>query len=220
MAKLRATDIQGVLFDWDGTLLDSYRADSAAYLAMFRQLGIAWGLNELSQHYSPDWYRVYQAAGLPRNRWDDADRAWRKEYAMHRPRLVTGARTVLQFLSRRYRVGLVTSGNRDRVIGQLRKLRLTQMFATCICSEDAERRKPHPDPLVRALQNLKLKPAACLYVGDAPEDLEMAERAGARAVAIVGSFPTEKRLRAARPKFLLESIQELPPLLARLSRQE
>jgi len=45
--------VQGVLFDWDGTLLNSYRADSSAYLAMFRQMGIPWTLDDLARHYSP-----------------------------------------------------------------------------------------------------------------------------------------------------------------------
>jgi beta-phosphoglucomutase-like phosphatase (HAD superfamily) len=71
-AKLR-----GVLFDWDGTLVDSFEADSAAYLAMFREMGIPWGLEELGQHYSPNWYDVYRAAKLPETCWDDADRCWR-----------------------------------------------------------------------------------------------------------------------------------------------
>jgi phosphoglycolate phosphatase-like HAD superfamily hydrolase len=53
-------------------------------------------------------------------------------------------------------------------------------------------------------------------VGDSPEDLEMAKRAGVRAIAVLGPFPTEKRLRAARPDFLLESIRELPETLKRL----
>jgi phosphoglycolate phosphatase-like HAD superfamily hydrolase len=63
------------------------------------------------------------------------------------------------------------------------------------------------------LQQLSLKPSACVYVGDSPEDLEMAKRAGVRAIAVLGPFPTEKRLRAARPDFLLESIRELPEAL-------
>jgi len=41
-------EIQGVLFDWDGTLLDSFHADSSAYVAMFREMGIAWGLDQLA----------------------------------------------------------------------------------------------------------------------------------------------------------------------------
>jgi phosphoglycolate phosphatase-like HAD superfamily hydrolase len=55
-----------------------------------------------------------------------------------------------------------------------------------------------------------------VYVGDSPEDLEMAKSAGVRAIAVLGPFPTEKRLRAARPDFLLESIRELPDVLKRL----
>jgi phosphoglycolate phosphatase-like HAD superfamily hydrolase len=53
-------------------------------------------------------------------------------------------------------------------------------------------------------------------VGDAPEDLQMARRAGVRAIAVLGPFPTEKRLRAARPEILLESIEALPEALQKL----
>jgi len=70
--------LQGVLFDWDGTLLDSYHADSQAFLAMFRAMGVNWGLQELEQHYSPDWYAVYRAAKIPEGRWGEADRVWRR----------------------------------------------------------------------------------------------------------------------------------------------
>lgn len=216
MASLKNKTLQGVLFDWDGTLIDSYSADSSAYLAMFREMGIPWGLKELAQHYSPNWYRVYRAAKLPRARWDDADRAWRAQYAKHSPRLISGARKVLERLRRAHHLGLVTSGDRDRVTRQLREFRLTRMFGARVCSGDTAQKKPHPAPLRLALQQLCLKPSACVYVGDSPEDLEMARRAGVRAIAVLGLFPTEKRLRAARPDFLLSSIRELPEALESL----
>jgi phosphoglycolate phosphatase len=208
--------IEGVLFDWDGTLLNSYAADSAAYLAMFREMGIAWTLEDLARHYSPNWYRVYRAAKLPRHRWDDADRAWRAQYANHRPRLMAGARRVLEQLSRKHQLGLVTSGDRDRVVRQLGAYRLRRYFATPVCSGDTRYRKPHPAPLRLALKQMRLAPATCVYVGDSPEDLEMARRAGVRAIAVLGPFPTEARLRAAKPDALLESIRELPAALTRL----
>jgi len=63
-----------------------------------------------------------------------------------------------------------------------------------------------------------LDPRACVYVGDAPQDVEMARRAGMRAIGVLGPFPTEKRLRAARPDFLLASLDELPDVLKRLAR--
>jgi len=74
--------LTGVLFDWDGTLLDSYHADAQAYLAMFRAVGLNWGLKELEEHYSPDWYTVYRKAGIPEERWDEADSLWRAHYAL------------------------------------------------------------------------------------------------------------------------------------------
>src|SRR5258708_21241781 len=81
MPAKRKHGVEGVLFDWDGTLINSYHADTSAYLAMFKEMGIAWGLQELEKNYSPNWYQVYRAARLPRKRWEDADRAWRAHYA-------------------------------------------------------------------------------------------------------------------------------------------
>jgi phosphoglycolate phosphatase-like HAD superfamily hydrolase len=116
-------------------------------------------------------------------------------------------------------LGLVTSGDRDRVTRQLREFRLTRVFGARVCSGDTPEKKPHPAPLRLALRQLSLEPSACVYVGDSPEDLEMAKRAGVRAIAVLGPFPTEKRLRAARPDFLLESIRELPQVLRNLTGQ-
>lgn len=204
------------MFDWDGTLLDSYDADSSAYLAMFRAMGIPWGLEELAQNYSPNWYRVYRAAKLPRARWDTADRVWRQQYANHSPKLIAGVRPVLARIARRHRLGLVTSGDRARVLRQLRAFHLTRLFSARVCSGDTIQRKPHPAPLRLALQQMSLHSSACVYVGDTPEDLQMARRAGVRAIAVLGRFPTEKSLRAARPDILLNSVRELPDALEEL----
>jgi HAD superfamily hydrolase (TIGR01509 family) len=204
-----------VLFDWDGTLLDSYDADSSAYLAMFREMGIAWGLEELALHYSPNWYDVYRAAQLPPARWEDANRAWRRQYAKHTPKLVSGVRRVLARIARNHRLGLVTSGDRDRVLRQLREFGLTRLFAARVCAGDTVQKKPHPAPLRLALRQMCLKPSACVYVGDSPHDLEMARRAGVGAIAVLGRFPTEKAIRASKPDVLLDSITELPAALER-----
>jgi HAD superfamily hydrolase (TIGR01509 family) len=208
--------LAGVLFDWDGTLIDSYHADSQAYLAMFREMGSSWGMRELERHYSPDWYTVYRAAGIPKERWDDADRLWRGYYRKHPSHLMSGARQVLSFLARRHKLGLVTSGDRERVTRQLRKFALTRMFRARVCGGDTPEKKPHPAPLQLALQQMKMKPEGCVYVGDTPEDIQMARAVGMTAIAVLGPFPTEKRLRAARPEFLLENLRELPRLLGRL----
>ncbi len=216
MAGKKRRLLEGVLFDWDGTLIDSYHADTSAYLAMFKEMGISWGLEELEKHYSPNWYQVYSAAKLPRKLWDEADRAWRAHYAKHRPKLISGARRVLTQISRKHALGLVTSGDRDRVLRQLREFGLTRLFSARVCSGDTLRKKPHPEPLRLAMQQMELEPACCAYIGDAPQDVEMARRAGVLAIGVLGPFPTEKRLRAARPEFLIGSLEELPDVLKRL----
>ena len=216
MAAKQKRPVEGVLFDWDGTLINSYYADTSAYLAMFKEIGIPWDVKDLEEHYSPNWYHVYRAAQLPRKSWDEADRLWRAHYAKHQPKLISGARRVLMQLGDTHPLGLVTSGDRDRVTRQLRKFRLTTFFAARVCSGDTPRKKPHPEPLRMALRQMKLAPAACVYVGDAAQDVEMAQRAGVRAIGVLGPYPTEKRLRAAQPEFLLGSIEELPGILKRL----
>lgn len=199
-----------VLLDWDGTLLDSYAADKNAYCAMFRALQIEWGDAEIERHYSPDWYRVYRAARIPRSSWVRADRLWRAAYRSQSPRLLPGAQKVLRELDRRFHLGLVTSGSGARVRKQLREFGFRKYFQACICGEDAPRRKPHPAPIRLALKCMKAHPDECVYVGDSPEDVEMARRAGVRVIGVLGPFPTAVRLRAARPDLLLRSIQELP----------
>jgi HAD superfamily hydrolase (TIGR01549 family) len=210
--------LQAVLFDWDGTLLDSFDADSSAYLAMFRELGIPWGLNELATHYTPNWHHVYRAAKIPRSKWKIADKLWAKQYAHHTPKLVPRARTILDWVAHRYQLGLVTSGDRVRVLRQLRYFRLTRLFATRVCAGDTQQKKPHPAPLRLASKQMSLNPSACVYVGDSPHDLEMSKRAGVRAIAVIGRFPTEAGLRAAKPEFLLNSLKELPAVLKSLEK--
>ena len=208
--------LQAVLFDWDGTLLDSYHADSQAYLAMFAAMGVNWGLAELEEHYSPDWYAVYRAAKIPQERWNNADQVWRAYYAKHPSKLMGATRKVLAQLSKQHKLGLVSSGDRDRVSRQLRQFRLTRVFRTRVLGGDTEEKKPHPAPLLKALKEMKADAQHCVYVGDTPEDIEMARAAGVRAIAVLGPFPTEKRLRAVRPEILLNGLEELPKLLREL----
>lgn len=211
--KLRSISVRAVIFDWDGTLLNSFRADMRAYRAMFRALGIQFSDVELARHYSPDWYRVYRAARIPKMQWNLADRLWGVAYRSENPRLIPGARTVLKKLSGSFALALVTSGDRKRVVRQLRQFGFQNHFPVCICSEDASRRKPHPAPLRAAIRCMDMSEADCVYVGDTPEDIEMARRSGVRSIGVIGPFPSSRRLKAAHPTILLESIRELPNAL-------
>jgi HAD superfamily hydrolase (TIGR01509 family) len=209
----KKTPIECVLFDWDGTLLDSFEADAQAYIHMFAALGMTWSMAQLKRHYSPDWHRVYRAARLPLAKWNEADRLWMRFYRKHQPELQPGARQVLRALERRFTLALVSSGSRARVRRQLREHGVAAMFRAKVCSEDAPRRKPHPAPLRMALDRLRVAADVCVYVGDAPEDIEMAHRAGVRAIGVLGGSPVPERLRAAAPDAIVETIRQLPALL-------
>src|SRR3989442_5328366 len=104
---------------------------------MFQELGIGWGAAELARHYSPDGHRVYRAAGLPRNRWEQADRLWGRFYRGQKPALLPGARRGLRELSRPFTLGLVTSGSRAPVRPQLPPLGLSEAFAVPGCFVNA-----------------------------------------------------------------------------------
>lgn len=199
-----------VLFDWDGTLLDSYAADVRAYLAMFRALEVDWGIEDLERCYCPDWYQVYRAARIPRSQWERANRLWRRAYGAEGPLLLPGARAVIRELGRRFALGIVTSGSCGRVRQQLRELQLRPHFAACVYSEDVSRRKPHPSALQLALKRLRAQPHDTVYVGDTAEDIEMARRAGVPAIGVLGPFPTADSIRAAKPDLLLNSVRDLP----------
>jgi len=213
MTTKNQTSIEHVLFDWDGTLLNSFEADANAYMYMFDALGMSWNIAELKRHYSPNWYRVYRAARLPRAKWEEADRLWRFFYRKQQPMLQPGARNVLRMLDRRFKLALVSSGSRSRVRRQLREHDVSAIFLAKVCSEDAPRRKPHPAPLRMALDQLRALPQTSVYIGDAPEDIEMAHRAGVRAIGVLGGSPVPERLRAASPDALIETIRDLPALL-------
>lgn len=208
--------VRAVLFDWDGTLLDSFAADSAAYLAMFRALGVVWDVGDFERHYSPNWLHVYRAVRLPRAKWELADRLWKRAYEEQNPKLLPGARSVLRELQRKFLIGIVSSGSGWRVRRQIREFNLKRCISVCVCSEDAPKRKPDPAPLKVALRKLGLSPGEALYVGDAPEDIEMARRAGVIPIGVLGPFPTEKRLRSAKPDLILKSVRDLPKYLRKI----
>ncbi|HZM52580.1 MAG TPA: HAD-IA family hydrolase, partial [Vicinamibacteria bacterium] len=89
---------------------------------------------------------------------------------------------------------------------ELADLGMAELFEVLVCAEDTVRRKPDPEPLLLALQRMRLAPAEAVYVGDSPEDVQMAQTAGVRTVGIPGGFPNREALAAARPDVLEETL--------------
>lgn len=203
MAGFRA-----VLYDWDGTLLDSASVSLRTYERLFAAFGIAFGPAEFERTYSPNWHRTYEGMGLPLEQWDAADSLWLDFYSRDAAALLPGAAETLERLARAGFVqGLVSSGSRPRIERDLVRLRVLDFFSVVVCGGDTPNRKPHPEPLLHALDRLGLRPEQVAYVGDSPEDIEMARAAGAFSIGIPGAFPNRDALVASRPDVLAGSLE-------------
>jgi HAD superfamily hydrolase (TIGR01549 family) len=197
------SSLRGVLFDWDGTLVDSAEASYRSYERVFAGYGIAFDRVRFEATYSPNWHLTYQALGLPRDAWAEADARWLVHYASEPSRLLPGAREILGRLrDAGLALAVVTSGDRGRVTGELSRLGLTAWFDSLTCAGDTLQRKPDPEPLRLGLNRLGLAALCAAYVGDSPEDVEMARAAGVFAVGVPGRFPNRAALAAARPDVL------------------
>jgi len=206
--------LRAVLFDWDGTLVDSAAKSYACYVRVFSAYGIDYDQALFERTYSPDWYRTYEEIGLPREAWAEADARWLECYATVPSSLLPGAREVLHRLAALGKVqGLVSSGDPSRVRGEIVSLGVAGFFGAVVCGGETERRKPDPQPLLAALERLGVAPARAAYVGDSPEDVLMARAAGVFAVGVPGGFPNRSALEAAKPQLfstdLLSAVERL-----------
>jgi len=216
---MSAARLQAVLFDWDGTLVNTAEASYRCYVKLFGSYAIPFDRDTFQRTYSPNWHLTYDAVGLPLERWAEADQRWLEHYCQEEVTLLEGARdALLRVRGAGLAAGLVTSGDRVRVARELELLGLAPLFRTVVCGEDAANRKPHPEPLLLALDRLAVRPGEAAYVGDSPEDVRMAQAAGVLAVGIPGAFPNREALAAARPEVLAGSLlTALDRVLARLS---
>jgi pyrophosphatase PpaX len=204
---MAAARLRAVLFDWDGTLVNTAEASYRCYEKLFGSYGIAFDRDAFRRTYSPNWHLTYSALGLAEERWAEADKRWLSHYCEEEIVLIEGAREgLLRVRAAGLRAGLVTSGDRVRVSRELADLGMAELFEALVCAEDTAHRKPHPEPLLLALQSMRHAPAEALYVGDSPEDVQMAKAAGVRTVGIPGGFPNREALAAARPDVLEETL--------------
>jgi len=181
-------DLKALLFDLDGTLLDSFSVHYEAYEAMFARFGIRITRETFLASYSPNWYLTYESMGLPKDSWGDANSHWLEEAAKRQADLFPGVREMLQRLSGSHSVGLVTSGSRARVMADLERTGIMSYFHVLVTGDDVTRPKPSPEGLELALRRLRLQPAEAVYVGDAYADYEMARSAGVDFIGVLSAF--------------------------------
>jgi pyrophosphatase PpaX len=202
--------ITTLLFDWDGTLVDSAQLGLTAFEQSFAALGVAFDHEVYQAVYSPNWYSVYEAMGLPKNQWQRADELWTQHYGEQTAELVEGAKQAIAELRRKaYSLGIVSSGNGNRVAREIMNVGFEGVFEAVVCHEQMENRKPHPEGLETAMRLLNRSREECCYVGDSPEDIEMGKRAGLLTVGVQSAYPTNWKLKSSGPDIYVQSLIEL-----------
>lgn len=167
--------IGALLFDLDGTLIDTATAHFRVYQKVLARYGYYFTREQYQQAYSPNWYITYNRLGLPEDLHDSANQLWLELASQETVRLFPGVFDMLTRLFDRFPLGVVTSGGRDRVLHDMEACDIAQFFSAIITKEDVNQAKPAPEGLHMALALLKVPPERAVYVGDTISDFLTAE---------------------------------------------
>jgi pyrophosphatase PpaX len=203
-----------VLFDLDGTLIDS----AAMILASFRHAtqtvlrreipdqellaavggpGLRAQMEALAPDYVDELVEVYSDHNV----------------GLHRGlQPCEGILDLLETLKNEgRRLGVVTAKRRATLQLAFEVLPpLEPYFDVAIAAEDTERHKPHPEPLLTALERLREEPANSAYLGDSPFDIQAAKAAGMGAIAVTwGAIHPRERLEREQPDAVVDTCEEL-----------
>jgi len=213
MAKARI-----ILFDLDGTLIDSVRLILDSYHHTMRTHGLPactddyWlrGLGTPLRVQFADW------ASDPET-MQALIATYRSYNLEHHDRMVTvypGVVDAVQAIrGAGVRTGLVTSKSRQGALRGLGLAGLETMMDVLVCADEVTNPKPHPEPVEKAVSMLGGVSRETIYVGDSIHDMQSGRAAGVlTAAALWGPFG-RSHLDGAAPDFWLEAPSDLPRLL-------
>lgn len=213
-----------ILFDCDGTLVDSQAGIAGAMIACFREAGLAapapaavrsvigLSLSEAILRLLPD--------GATRADADHLGEAYKRAFAAAAPGvpepLYRGMRQIVEALDDAASLlGVATGKSRRGVERTLSAHGLFERFVT-IQTADTNPSKPHPAMVVEALAETGIDRARTVVIGDSPYDILMAQAAGVASIAVDWGYGQRAALRAARPGRWCDEPHALPGLIDEL----
>jgi phosphoglycolate phosphatase len=216
----RGDPIEAVMFDMDGTLLDSWDALLGAYQdATTEVLGTPFpveraDIDHLIQLSARDAFPAL-AGGDPELA-KQIQAAFGESYRSRSAqiRLYDGVKEMLLALREQgLRLGIATSKSRVRLDRDLEQTGIGELMDATICGDEVPVAKPDPAPIVAIMEMLAVEPAAALFVGDGANDVVAAQRAGVQAVGAGYGFHP-RACRAAAPEHWIEEPLALPAVVA------
>jgi phosphoglycolate phosphatase len=203
-----------IVFDWDGTLIDSASAIVECIQQAARDLGLDVPDRERASHVIGLGLRDslrHAVPGLPQERTMQFVASYRREFLAREDRmqLFPGVLEMLDALRRRgHALAVATGKSRQGLERALDASGLREYFTASRCGDESEP-KPHPAMLHALMRELQAAPAQALMIGDTSHDLRMAAAAGVDALAVCYGAHAEDDLRALQPRACLASVPEL-----------
>jgi HAD superfamily hydrolase (TIGR01549 family) len=206
--------IRAAVFDFDMTLVDSsfavtecmnlfaaakgFRKVTREEILSLMGLPIEDELRILWGSFEPDWIDYYRSA------FGDRELDMIREFP--------GARDTLSSLREAgIKVGVAT--NRGRAKRALSRCGLSNLLDVVIGLEDVKNAKPHPEPVLTAIERIGETPGVAVYVGDAEIDMKTAVAARVPGIGVTTGNFGEERLRAAGASWVCSSLREVPDII-------
>lgn len=207
--------IQAVLFDLDGTLVDSLPLIVRTYRQVFKDMNIPWGnddvvkmiglpLKDIGRHFVGDKEPVFED---------------KYQYYYHRDhdyytRLFPGTLEILEKLkSAGIKLGIVTSKGKPGTTRTAAFTRLDQYMDVVVTAHDVEKHKPDPEPLLYALDTLHTPAHRSIYIGDSSFDIRTGKNAGCLALGVTWGLDNREELEKHGPDGIIETWEELQAYL-------
>ncbi len=216
-------EIQAILFDMDGTLIDT---DNQAVAKVARWLRPFLGQRSprlarwlVMKFESPTNALITLADALhldePLKWFTTWQQSRRKDPFIANFAMIPGVLEMLHAIPEQVQLGIVTTRSRHQIEGFLAQFPdIAPRFEVTCGSQDTRRLKPHPSPIQEAARRLNLPESVCLMVGDTTVDMHSARRAGAWRVGVLCGFGQEGELRRAGAQLILRSTADLAEFLS------
>jgi beta-phosphoglucomutase family hydrolase len=209
--------IKAVIFDMDGTLVDTMEAHYHAWQKFLPTKG----LNEFTKEIYLTFIgiqtkEIIQMLNKKYNLTMDPEKdrfVKEKLVDVNEISLYTGVKEMLQRLKKAgFKIGLGTSAIRKDMEDRLARYDLKQYFDAVVCCDDVALSKPHPDIFLLAAKKLKVHPKDCIVVEDALNGIIAAKKAGMDTIALTTTFKKEK-IAEVKPDLILNNVSEITPAI-------